>query len=411
MTVNNLEAASPPPAALDEATRVKLAASQTTPSDTLSALAQDPSVTVRAAVALNVAASGAADQILADDDDERVRVLLTRKVLALLPNLSSADQARLRDQTVGVLSMLVQDAAIRVRVLIAEVLAELPDVPHALILTLARDAAIPVSEPVLRLSPLLSDADLLALLQGPPNAAAATAIAYRANLPEAVSDAIAASADTDAIRTLLANPSAAIRESTLDALIARAIEQPGWHAPLVHRPSLPDHAARALSEIVAAHLLEALANRPDLGAETVAELKSRLAVRLAQTPPADPAEDASDAGMMEMARRLEALGALGEPALLEAGGQGEARRMAAMLAVAAGVPLAMVDRAAAMRSAKALVSLVWKAGYSMRVATAVQALLGHLPPGAILHAAPDAGFPLGTDEMAWQIEFLASHNR
>ena len=115
--------------------------------------------------------------------------------------------------------------------------------------------------------------------------------------------------------------------------------------------------------------------------------------------------------MMEMARRLEALGALGEPALLEAGGQGEARRMAAMLAVAAGVPLAMVDRASAMRSAKALVSLVWKAGYSMRVATAVQALLGHLPPGAILHAAPDAGFPLGTDEMAWQIEFLASHNR
>ncbi len=85
--------------------------------------------------------------------------------------------------------------------------------------------------------------------------------------------------------------------------------------------------------------------------------------------------------------------------------------MAAMLAVAAGVPLPIVDRAAAMRSAKALVSLVWKAGYSMRVASAVQALLGQLPPGAILHAGPDAGFPLGPEEMAWQIDFLASHNR
>ncbi|MEJ1974682.1 MAG: hypothetical protein WDN49_00205 [Acetobacteraceae bacterium] len=107
---------------------------------------------MRAAVALNLAACSAADQILASDGDERVRLLLTRKMLTLLPNLSSAEQDRLRDQTFGVLSTLVQDEAIRIRVLIAEVLAELPDVPHALILTLAQDAAIPVSEPVLRLS-------------------------------------------------------------------------------------------------------------------------------------------------------------------------------------------------------------------------------------------------------------------
>ncbi len=115
--------------------------------------------------------------------------------------------------------------------------------------------------------------------------------------------------------------------------------------------------------------------------------------------------------MLEVARRLEALGTLGEAALLEAAAQGEARRTAAMLAVAAGVPLPMVDRAASLRSAKALVSLVWKAGYSMRVAGPVQALLGQLGPTAILHAGPDAGFPLGADEMMWQIDFLGANNR
>lgn len=410
MSAANLQSPDPH-LALDEAARVKLAASQTTPFETLSTLARDPAVTVRAAVALNLAACSAADQILASDGDERVRLLLTRKMLTLLPNLSSAEQDRLRDQTFGVLSTLVQDEAIRIRVLIAEVLAELPDVPHALILTLAQDAAIPVSEPVLRLSPLLSAADLLGLLQAPPNATAAAAIAHRADLPETVSEIIAASADTVAIRTLLANPSAAIRESTLDSLIARAALQPDWHAPLVYRPCLPDHAARALSEIVASHLLEVLANRTDLGAATVTEIKHRLTARLAQAPPSDPAADAGDEGMLEVARRLEALGTLGEAALLEAAAQGEARRTAAMLAVAAGVPLPMVDRAASLRSAKALVSLVWKAGYSMRVAGPVQALLGQLGPTAILHAGPDAGFPLGADEMMWQIDFLGANNR
>jgi hypothetical protein len=166
-----------------------------------------------------------------------------------------------------------------------------------------------------------------------------------------------------------------------------------------------------LSEIVASHLLAALANRTDLRAETIAALRSRLADRLVQTPPTDPADDPDEENALAMARRLEALGGLDEAVLLEAAGHGEVRRTAALLAVAAGVTLPMVERAADLRSAKALVSLVWKAGYSMRVASAVQALLGRLPPGAILHAGPDAGFPLGTDEMNWQIEFLASSNR
>ncbi len=404
MSITHAFRAIPP---LDETARVKLAVSQATAPDTLSRLAQDPSVTVRAAVALNPAAPGAADQGLAGDDDARLRLLLTRKLLAALPNLSRADQARLRDQTLHVLSMLVQDTAVRVRTMIAEVLAEMPDAPRTLILALAQDAAIPVSTPVLRLSPLLSDADLLRLLQGPPHAAAATAIAFRANLSAQVADAIAASDDAGAIRALLANPSAAIRETTLDALIDRAAGNPDWHAPLVHRPALPDHAARALAEIVASHMLEALAGRTDLRAETVTALRARLAARLAQNSTALP----GDTGLLDQARQLEARGALDEAVLLDASARGETRYMAVILAVAAGLTVATVDRAAAMRSPKALVSLVWKAGFSMRVAHAVQTLLGHVAPGAILHAGPDAGFPLSVEEMAWQIEFLTTHSR
>ena len=68
---------------------------------------------------------------------------------------------------------------------------------------------------------------------------------------------------------------------------------------------------------------------------------------------------------------------------------------------------AAVDHAAALRSAKGMVSLVWKAGFSMQAATPLQVLLARLPPDEV--ARPDAagGFPFATEELRWQVEFLS----
>lgn len=62
---------------------------------------------------------------------------------------------------------------------------------------------------------------------GPVQVAVAAKRAARPRLGEAVADAIAASADRPAIGALLRNPSTAIREATLDALIAVAAERGG----------------------------------------------------------------------------------------------------------------------------------------------------------------------------------------
>ena len=392
----------------DLAARVRLGANPATPSEDLTRLAQDPSVTVRAAVALNTGASPQVDECLAVDPDERIRMLLAQKMLASRPDLTPTDQRELGAQTVAVLSTLVRDEAVRVRALVAEVLAGLPGVPRELVLTLANDEAVPVSEPVLRLSPMLSAADLQSLLQSPPNACARTAIARRENLPAAVSDVIAASADSAAIRALLANPSASIRESTLDSLIARAHDEPEWQEPLVRRPALPPHAARALSEFVTSHWLQVLAERTDLPPKLVSELKQRLWARMASEYKSVGA--IADDAMMQAALRLGAHGQLDEAALMDAVHAGDSRRATALLAVAAGVSLDLVDRAATLRSAKALVSLIWKAGFSMRSAGPVQALLGRLGPAGVL-AEKDHGFPLGVDEMGWQLDLLARDTR
>jgi uncharacterized protein (DUF2336 family) len=387
----------------DLATRVRLGANPHTAGATLTELATDEDVTVRASVALNAGAPATADQRLARDQDERVRLLLAHKILTSLPNMSAAERERLSEQTVDVLFTLVQDEAIRIRIMLADMVASLPGIPRGLVLALAHDTAIPVSEPVLRLSPLLSATDLLALLRDPPNPAAGTAIARRSNLPAAAADVIAASADSEAIRALLANSSAAIRESTLDSLIARAHDQPTWHEPLVRRPSLPPRAAIALSEIIAGQWLQVLTERTDLPEQTLSDLKQRLWARLAAEQPSE--STIADEAVMQSAFRLAAQGRLDEATLLDAVQAGDVRRVTALLAVAAGVTTDVVDRAAAIRSAKALVSLVWRAGFSMQTAIPVQALLGRLAPTGILTEA-EPGFPLGPDEMGWQIDLL-----
>lgn len=108
---------------------------------------------------------------------------------------------------------------------------------------------------------------------------------------------------------------------------------------------------------------------------------------------------------------MAATGTLPETALLDALAAGANREAAAILALASGTPLSSLDRAIALRSAKALVSLVWKAGYSMRTAALVQSALGQLGPSDALHPAQHGAFPLSANEMEWQIELLAEPAR
>jgi hypothetical protein len=106
------------------------------------------------------------------------------------------------------------------------------------------------------------------------------------------------------------------------------------------------------------------------------------------------------------ARTLAARDELDEDAVLAAARRGESRYAEAMLAVAARMPVSVVERASSLRSAKGMVSLAWKAGFTMRTALALQALLARLPPDAVLTAGPAGSFPLSVEEMRWQLDFL-----
>ena len=391
----------------DEAARVRRGSGRCTPGAELERLAADPAVLVRAALALNPGTPPGANQLLARDPDERVRALLARKLAALAPALSAEDQGRLQRQTYRTLALLVEDTAEQVRAAIAEVVKAMPGAPRELILRLARDSAVSVCDPVLRLSPQLTDADLLVLLQAPPSPATAQAIARRPALNAPVADAIAASSDSAAIRALLANRSAQIREAALDGLIARAAMHTDWHAPLVRRPSLPPRAARALAGIVTTSLLTELAHRADLSGEVITELGRRLDERMRDaTAVRALAADVPATSALREAHRIARAGRLTEASLLAALLRGDFRLAIALLSLAATIPMAAVAHAVALRNAKALVSLAWKAGFSAAAAGRLQSTLAQLDPAEQLAAGPGDTFPLTVEEMRWQIELL-----
>ncbi len=393
-----------------EAARVRLGAAPDTAPHVLRSLASDPAVTVRAAVAMNLAAAGDTDLVLAQDRDERVRTLLARKLANLVPNLGVADRAALRERALGTLNRLVSDEAVRVREAIADVLKDMPQAPRSIIMQLARDVATTVFDPVVRLSPLLGSEDLLALLASAPAAEVAVSIAARPCLAEDVADAVAATSNVRAITALLSNSTAAIRESTLDMLAMAGAPHEAWHKPLVSHPKLSERAARALSDYVATQLLDVLAGRADLPLATARELRQRLELRL-NPPPARTRHDPDiDQAMIE-AQQLLSEHRLDEAALLAAIQRGEPRMATAILALAAELPASVVDRAATLRSAKGLISLVWKAGFTMNVAGPLQTLLARLNPSTILRPTPSGGFPLAVDEMRWQLDFLRDMGR
>ena len=114
------------------------------------------------------------------------------------------------------LTAIVADAALRVRMNLAQTVKNLPDAPRDIVLRLAHDPVVMICEPVIRFSPMLTQEDLVMLIATTPPPTTLLAIASRPKIGETVSDAIVGTADSEAICALLANPTAQIRETTLD---------------------------------------------------------------------------------------------------------------------------------------------------------------------------------------------------
>lgn len=395
----------------DAAVRAALAARADLKPELLYYLAEDREAQVRRRVASNDATPPQANLLLANDKDHRVRAELATKIARLVPGLSADEQERLNQQTLETLETLARDQATTVRVILADALKNVACVPASVILRLAQDAELVVAAPVLQFSPVLTDEDLLDIISTRPIPGALTAISQRRGVAVPVADAIAATDDIPAIAALLGNSSAQIREETLDRLVDRAASVEPWHAPLVERPHLPAKAATKLARFVADNLLRSLAERRDLDPDATAAVAAVVKKRIDEIGDdglgrATVRRETEENAALIRARHLKSQGKLNESMLDAALSSGDHPFVVAALAVMAEQPLGVVRKTVETQSAKGMVALAWKAHLSMALCEQLQIRLLHLPLQRVLHHR-NGSYPLTSDEMIWQLEFLA----
>ncbi len=366
-------------------------------------LAADSSSDVRRKIAVNQSTPAQADLVLARDANEDVRLDLAAKLSRLVPDLSSREREKTRKFVIEALEALARDQVVRVRQVLAEALCDMAEAPPSVIRQLARDLEQVVSCPVLELSPLLSDQDLIDIIGEGCVSGRLQAISRRDGLGEAVADAIVASDDRPAIAALLANGSAQIREQTLDALVEGAREVEAWQPPLVERPKLTPRMAQKLAGFVAEHLLDKLQRRNDLDRDTAEriakEVRRRLDGGASDGRIADPASEV---------RRLVAAGELDEDIVLAALQRGDRGLVRECLICLGDLDGETIDKVLSGKSAKGVTALAWKAGLSMRFATQLQQHMGGIPPAQVLNARDGTDFPMTPEEMTWQLGFFQS---
>ncbi|MBL6934874.1 MAG: DUF2336 domain-containing protein [Alphaproteobacteria bacterium] len=398
----------------DAKVRRKLAARHDIRPEILYYLAEDTVPEVRREIATNVKTPRQADMLLAKDSEGDVRCDLAGKIGKLVPGLSEDDSDRLTCLTIEVLEILVRDQLPRVRAVLAETLKDVTNAPHRIILHLARDTELEVAGPVLRCSPLLSDTDLMEIIQSGPLQGVLIEISRRFGLGEGVCDAIATTDKTAAIAAMLANKSAQIREETCDSLVEKARERESWQEPLARRPNLSLDAARKLAEFAADSLLEVMRSNDDLDPETLGMVSREVHRRLEETPEETARRTASATTSQqarqetERAQQLHDEGKLDAKAVAKALKKKEHGFVASALAVLTGLPREVVARIVESQSAKAVVALMRQAGLDMGLAARVQRDMCAIPAAAVV--APKGGkkapCPLDEAECQAQLDYF-----
>jgi uncharacterized protein (DUF2336 family) len=293
------------------------------------------------------------------------------------------------------------------------VLQNLADAPRAIVLKLARDRAPDVAVPILKGSPVLTDADLIELVQEADSDWAQAAIADRAAVSAAVSDALVARGSVPAIATLLNNRNAAISEAALERIVEQAPGIEAWHAPLTHRPTLPQRLLDRVAGFLASARRNDAGYRPAKAARSFkpAGTDRRPAPAGAPDWAKGTAAERSARGWetpVERARRLFASGQLTEELVALTLENGKREFVVEALALRSGLAAEAVRRILDSQSGRSITALCWKSGFSMRLAMEVQKTLGGIAPGELVNARYGVDYPLTPQQMTSQLAMFVA---
>jgi uncharacterized protein (DUF2336 family) len=166
--------------------------------------------------------------------------------------------------------LLLKDTEMKVRVLMAETLKSNMQVPHDIIWALANDRN-EVAVPILEFSYVLSEEDLVAIVQATREHPKLKAIARRETISKPLAHALIEKQDREVTRTLLANKGAAIAETSMDIVLEEFAEENSVLEELVLRGGLPYEFAERLFATVSDALKKQLTRRYRLNQDIMSE--------------------------------------------------------------------------------------------------------------------------------------------
>jgi uncharacterized protein (DUF2336 family) len=185
----------------------------------------------------------------------------------------------------GAMLMLLDDPSPLVRRALADALAASPGAPPAVVLALAADQP-QIAAPVLALSPLFVDADLVdAVATG--GSVVQTAIASRAGLPRSVAAAIAEVGTAETCLVLLENSAAEIAPFSIDRIVERFGHLAAIREPLLVRDDVAAATRLALVAKVSETLVGFVAARQWLDADHVQRIAREACEKATVTLAAD----------------------------------------------------------------------------------------------------------------------------
>ncbi|NIA70246.1 DUF2336 domain-containing protein [Pelagibius litoralis] len=154
---------------------------------------------------------------------------------------------------------LARNEEVEVRLALAEHIKGCPFLPHNIARILADDIEA-VAVPVLKTSIVLTDEDLLSIIEN-GNTAKQRAVAGRSTVSETVADALIDTGDKQVVGTLLSNEGAAISGESLHNVIDSYGEETEIQTLMVERQALPITVKERLVTMVSGDLRDRLIGR------------------------------------------------------------------------------------------------------------------------------------------------------
>jgi uncharacterized protein (DUF2336 family) len=256
----------------------------------------------------------------------------------------------------GAMLMLLDDPSPLVRRALADALAASPDAPPAVVFALAADQPS-IAAPVLALSPLLIDADLVdAVATGNP--AVQAAVASRAALPRSVAAAIAEVGAAESCLLLVENGDADLAPFSLDRIVERFGHLAAIREPLLARDDLPVATRQTLVAKLSETLAGFVAGRGWLPADHA----QRIAREACEKAAVAIAADSSTSELRPLIRHLRVTGQLTAGLILRALLSGNVVLFEESLAELTDMPVARVSGLVHDRGSAGVLALLERAG-------------------------------------------------